>query len=61
MIGPPVAGAVYDATETYDVPFFMAGGFLILASLISFAAQFLQRRQKRKNAEENAKEQKWTK
>ena len=39
MIGPPVAGTVYDATQSYDVPFYMAGGFLILASFISFGAQ----------------------
>ncbi len=44
MVGPPVAGAVYDATQSYDSSFFMAGGFLVLASLVSFAAQILQRR-----------------
>ena len=44
MVGPPVAGAVFDATQSYDSSFFMAGGFLICASLISFAAQILQRR-----------------
>ena len=46
IIGTPVAGAVYDATESYDISFYMAGGFLILASLISFAAQILQKRKK---------------
>ena len=44
MVGPPVAGAVYDATNSYDISFYMAGGFLILASLISFAAQILQKK-----------------
>ena len=44
MVGPPVAGAVYDATKSYDISFYMAGGFLILASLISFAAQILQKK-----------------
>ena len=28
MIGPPVAGSVFDATQSYDVAFYMAGGFL---------------------------------
>ena len=46
MVGPPVAGAVYDATQSYDISFYMAGGFLILASLISFAAQTLQKKKK---------------
>merc|ERR1719273_618016 len=46
MVGPPVAGAVYDATQSYDVSFYLAGGFLILASLISFAAQILQKKKK---------------
>ncbi len=44
MVGPPVAGAVYDATESYDISFYMAGGFLILASLISFVAQIWHRK-----------------
>ena len=46
MVWPPVAGAVYDATQSYDISFYMAGGFLILASLISFAAQILQKKKK---------------
>jgi cyanate permease len=41
MIGPPVAGSVFDATQSYDVPFYMAGGFLILASLVSFGAELV--------------------
>jgi cyanate permease len=39
MVGPPVAGTVYDATQSYDVAFYMAGGFLVVSSLISFAAE----------------------
>jgi len=46
MVGPPVAGAVYDATQSYDVSFYLAGGFLILASLVSFGAQILQTRRR---------------
>ena len=47
IIGTPVAGAVYDATQSYDVSFYMAGGFLILASLISFGAQLLKRKKQK--------------
>ena len=46
IIGTPVAGAVYDATQSYDISFYMAGGFLILASLFSIGAQMLQKKQK---------------
>ena len=47
IIGTPVAGAVYDATQNYDISFYMAGGFLILASLISFGAQLLKRKKQK--------------
>ena len=46
IIGTPLAGAVYDATQSYDISFYMAGGFLILASLFSIGAQMLQKKQK---------------
>ena len=55
MVGPPVAGAVYDATQSYDVSFFLAGGFLVLASFVSFGAQILHRRKKSKKMENTIK------
>ena len=48
MLGPPIAGAIHSATGAYATPFFVAGGFFILASLIGVCAQVLQMR--RKNA-----------
>ena len=47
IIGTPLAGAVYDATQSYDVSFYLAGGFLILASLFSVGAQILQRKKQK--------------
>ena len=47
IIGTPVAGAVYDATQNYDISFYMAGGFLILASLFSVGAQILQKKKEK--------------
>ena len=44
MVGPPLGGFVFDATQSYTISFIIAGGSLILASLISFGAQILQRR-----------------
>ncbi|CAG0883434.1 unnamed protein product [Darwinula stevensoni] len=36
FLGAPIAGAISDATGSYDASFYTAGGFLILASLIGF-------------------------
>ena len=46
IIGPPIAGAIYEAAGSYDIPFYAAGAFFILASLISLGAQILHRKQK---------------
>ena len=46
LLGPPIAGAIYSATGAYAAPFFVAGGFFILASLIGVCAQVLQMRRK---------------
>ena len=46
LLGPPIAGAIYSATGSYETPFFVAGGFFILASLIGVCAQVLQMRRK---------------
>ena len=43
IVGPPLAGFVFDVTQSYDISFFMAGSSLILASLISFGAQIIQK------------------
>lgn len=45
MIGSPLVGAVYDATESYDVSFYMAGVFLMLAAVVSCGADALHRKQ----------------
>ncbi|XP_014662482.1 PREDICTED: uncharacterized protein LOC106805421 [Priapulus caudatus] len=34
MAGPPIAGMVFDATNSYTVPYIMAGAFLSIAGLI---------------------------
>ena len=41
IVGPPLAGVIFDATKKYDISFYMAGGFFIMASLVSFGAQML--------------------
>lgn len=36
VLGAPLAGALYDSFGSYDVPFWVAGGFFVIASGISF-------------------------
>ena len=43
MIGAPIAGAIYDVSGSYAIPFYIAGAFFILASCFSFAAQILHK------------------
>ena len=43
--GAPIAGAMYGAAKSYDIPFYVAGFCFILAGLMSLGAQILHRRQ----------------
>lgn len=38
IVGSPLAGAVYDATLSYTVPFLMAGCFFFISAVTSFMA-----------------------
>jgi MFS family permease len=33
LVGPPLAGLAYDLTGTYDLSFYLAGGFIILSGI----------------------------
>ena len=49
--GPPIAGLGYDGTKSYDVPFYVAGGLIVLSSLVLlFAAVFQKPRPKMENS-----------
>ena len=48
MVGSPVAGSVFDQTQRYDISFYMSGGFLVLAGLVSCIAHILQIRNRKK-------------
>ncbi|XP_043507642.1 monocarboxylate transporter 3 isoform X5 [Frieseomelitta varia] len=43
IIGSPLAGAVYDATQSYSIPFFMAGFFFFVSTVTSFMAPAMKR------------------
>lgn len=46
IVGSPLAGGLYDATQSYAIPFFVAGGLFGLAAVFSFLAPLLKRCQK---------------
>lgn len=38
IIGTPLAGAIYDMTNSYDIPFYTAGALFGLSAIASFMA-----------------------
>jgi len=53
MIGPPINGWIFEATNNYSFSFFVSGGFLLVAGLISCLVDLLSRR---RNCKANIKE-----
>ena len=49
IIGPPIAGAVYESTESYNISFFLAGGFLLIAAIFSVIADIVRRTEDKEN------------
>lgn len=49
ILGPPVAGAVFEATESFHYSFIMAAAFFLLAGLLSLAAVFVQCKEEEEN------------
>lgn len=43
IVGTPLAGALYDLTKSYDIPFYVAGAFFALSAALSFIAPTLKR------------------
>ena len=50
MLGTPVAGSVYDATQSYDASFYVSGAFLMAAAVVSELADVLYRLDQRKKS-----------
>ena len=55
LIGPPAAGAVYDAYKSYDIPFYLAGGFIILSSMVLTNAAIFQKPKPKHDSKEEKK------
>ena len=53
MIGAPMVGAVYDTVGSFDLGFYIAGGFFIAASFCGFAAQAIHRKKAKQSGHEN--------
>ncbi|CAL8110736.1 unnamed protein product [Orchesella dallaii] len=43
IVGAPLAGAVFDNFKSYDVSFYLAGGFLLISAAISFMVPLVTR------------------
>jgi len=43
IIGPPLAGVVYELTSSFDISFFLAGSFLMVSALFSISADIVRR------------------
>jgi MFS-type transporter involved in bile tolerance (Atg22 family) len=46
IFGTPLAGAIYDATNSYDIPFFTAGALFGVSAITSFLAPVAQKYKK---------------
>ena len=47
IIGPPLAGMVYESTQSYSVSFYLSGSCLMMAAVLSVLADILRRREKK--------------
>lgn len=43
IVGSPMAGAIYDATKSYDLPFYVASGLFAISTVTSFIAPCLRK------------------
>ena len=48
IVGPPFAGFLYDQTQSYKIPFYVAGGVLLFSSVFGFIALYLQKKKEKK-------------
>ncbi|XP_055694058.1 monocarboxylate transporter 14 isoform X2 [Lutzomyia longipalpis] len=56
IVGSPLAGAVYDSTQSYDIPFYMAGFFFLISTITSFMAPAMKRFSKAGNVQQYPEE-----
>ena len=50
LIGSPMVGAVYDQTQRFDIPFYLAGAFLMASGFVGTIVQIAHNKKvKREN------------
>ena len=52
IIGPPLAGAMYEWSRSYDISFYLAATFLLMAAMFSVAADLVRRWQESRDSDE---------
>lgn len=55
ILGPPIIGALYDASGDYDAGFYFAGAMIFVSGAMLFALPALQRRQQERKVKEEEK------
>lgn len=50
-IGGPIAGALYDATKSYDYSFYFAGGLITLSAILCYPIKIVNRWEKKRALE----------
>ena len=46
IVGPPLAGVVYEATMSYSVSFYLSGASLVMAAVFGILADMVRRRER---------------
>ncbi|KAJ8969486.1 hypothetical protein NQ317_011492 [Molorchus minor] len=54
LVGSPIAGALYDATQSYDITFYVAGGLFGLSAITSFLAPCIKKNDKKEETDNDA-------
>ncbi|CAH2084907.1 unnamed protein product [Euphydryas editha] len=49
LLGAPIAGALMDMTKSYDISFYVSGGFLLFSAVMCFPVDYISRWEKSRN------------
>lgn len=55
VIGAPIAGAMFDATQSFDYSFYFAGGLITLSAILCYPLTIVNNWEKRRAAENETK------
>lgn len=51
VIGTPIAGALFDATQSYDYSFYFAGGLITVSAILCYPLKIVNRWEKKRALE----------